>query len=106
MPDLAAGIVAEMGCALVEAMAAAQDPPEDEGGSGCKNKDGTPRECTPSENFNRCMDDVQDAYDQCVAQERGLLGEIACGLGFAIDAVGCVGEGLVETVLPINKVLK
>ena len=104
MPDMVADIVAEMSCALVETVAVAQDPPEEQDDSGCTNQDGSARECTTSENLKQCAEDARDAYDQCMGDARDFLDRLACRLGIGIDAAGCVSEGLTETILPIKKV--
>ncbi len=98
-------IAANLGCALTETVAVSQDPSEGQDGPGCTNRDGSARECTPSENIRQCADDLRDAFDQCMEDARDLLDRIACGLGAGIDGVGCVAEGLTDTVLPIKKVL-
>ncbi len=104
LPHMVADAAANLECALAETAAVAQDPPG-EGGSGCQNQDGTPRECTASENFKQCVDDSQDAFAQCLEDADGWVGKIACGVGAFLDSAECVGEGLTDTVLPIKKVV-
>lgn len=104
-PHLVADIAASLGCAMVETVAVAQDPPEGQDGSECTNQDGSGRGCTPSENLKQCAADISDAYEQCMGDARNFLDKISCGLGLGIDGVGCVAEGVVETILPIKKVV-
>lgn len=105
MPHMVAAIAANLDCALVETAAIAQQPPEEQGGSGCTNQDGTPRECTASEEVGQCAENARDAYEQCKKEAKGFAGRLACRVGLGIDALACIAEGALETILPFKKVI-
>lgn len=73
-----------LGLALVTALALGAGPLLAE----CTNRDGSSRNCTPSEQYRSCMDDAGDARAQCSAG-RGTRGRIACWGFWGFDAVGC-----------------
>lgn len=96
MPDAGADIAAIAGCALLEPAAgqAAQ-----EGGPECENKDGSPRDCTASEEFLQCAADAHDAVDQCHEDARNFVDHAFCEFGWTIDAMACIAD-LTEEVTP------
>lgn len=55
----------------------------------CTNRDGSSRECTPSEQYYQCMDRADDAHAQCRAGQRTTGGRIACRAFWGFDAAGC-----------------
>ena len=87
------------GCALLDLAAESQEP-GGEGGPECKNKDGTPRECTPSENLDQCGRDAVDAVRQCREAADTFMGDVFCELGYAGDAAACWREFMEELGLP------
>ena len=54
----------------------------------CTNRDGTERECTPSEQYYTCMDAADDALAQCSAGQSTRV-RIGCRLFWGFDAAGC-----------------
>ena len=101
MPNaVAVADVAEgLGCAVPETAAVAQEPQD---GPGCKNQDGSVRECTPSEELRQCSHDAVDAVRQCNEGARGLLERVGCELAYAIDIAACLGEVVEEAVKPFK----
>ena len=73
-----------LGLALVTALALGAGPLLAE----CTNRDGTSRDCTPSEKYYKCMDAADDALAQCSAGQN-TRGRIGCRLFWGFDAAGC-----------------
>ena len=82
-----------LGLALVTALALGAGPLLAE----CTNQDGTPRGCTPSEEYRSCMADADDARAQC-SSGQGLRGRIACWGFWGFDAAGC-SAGIYKAML-------
>ena len=100
MPHVVADVAADLGCVLAETVAVVQDTPG-EGGSECKNQDGSPRECTPSENLKQCAADAKDAVAQCHEESRYWPDHVFCEVGWAGDVLACMNEFRKEMGLPL-----
>ena len=74
-----------LGLALVTALALGAGPLLAE----CTNQDGTPRDCTPSEQYRSCMDDAADARAQCMGGLDSTRRRIACWGFWGFYAAGC-----------------
>lgn len=72
-----------LGLALVTALALGAGPLLAE----CHTMYGSPRECTPSELFDRCVGNADDAMAQCGG--RTFLDRAACGVRWGIDRAAC-----------------
>lgn len=104
--DAALEVASSLDCALLESTAASQEPGGEggEGGEGdpeCKNKDGSPRECTPSENLAHCGADARDAVGQCNDAAKTTMARVFCELGYAADAAKCWKGFLEELGVPL-----
>ncbi len=73
------------GIALVAALALSAGPLLAE----CQNRDGTARECTPSENYGKCQAAADDAHAQCLEDANGAMQRGSCHIGRGVDGVGC-----------------
>ena len=58
-------------------------------GTDCQMQDGTPRDCTPSEEIGACMNNGVDAYDQC-RSSGGSWNWVVCTDGWEIDFYSCL----------------
>lgn len=75
-----------LGLALATALALGAGPLLAE----CHTMDGSPRECTPSEEFQQCVDNAEDAFAQCEnSRSRTYLNKVGCSLSWAIDRASC-----------------
>jgi len=84
-----------LGLALATALALGAGPLLAE----CTNRDGTSRDCTPSEKYFSCMNAADDARAQCSAGQ-GTRGRIGCWLFWGFDAAGC--SATLYTAILIN----
>ena len=86
--------VSGIGFALVMTLALSAGPLLAE----CENQDGTPRDCTPSENARECVANANDARDQCIDASDGAWARGGCHIGRIGDGIGCAA-GFVGDVL-------
>ena len=86
--------VSGIGFALVMTLALSAGPLLAE----CQNQDGTDRECTPSENARECLANASDAHAQCLDAAEGFWQRVDCGIGRAVDHIGC-SAGMFEEML-------
>lgn len=90
--------VSGIGFALVMTLALSAGPLLAE----CQNKDGTARECTPSENATQCLDNANDAHSQCLDRAGSKWDRGSCHIGRGIDGVACaaglIGDTLGELI--------
>ena len=64
----------------------------------CQNQDGTPRDCTPSENATACLEDANDAHAQCLDQAASRWARGSCHIGRMFDGIGCAFDLASEIV--------
>ena len=105
LPDAVLDFAAIPGCAVPDPAAKSQEPPGSggggqEGGPECENEDGSPRECTPSENLDQCGRDAVDAVRQCNDAARNIFDRTVCEFGYAGDVAACWREYFAELGLP------
>ena len=86
--------VSGIGFALVMTLALSAGPLLAE----CQNRNGSGRNCTPSENARQCIADADDARDQCLSNSQGGLARGGCHIGRRIDGVGCAVGLIGDTV--------
>lgn len=56
----------------------------------CHTMYGSPRECTPSEEFHQCVNNAEDAFAQCESsRSRTYFNKVGCSLSWAIDRGSC-----------------
>ena len=77
--------VSGIGFALVMTLALSAGPLLAE----CQNRDGTERECTPTENWRKCKNNARDAYHQCYREAGSGLGRFGCAMGYDLDTGAC-----------------
>lgn len=81
-----------LGLALATALALGAGPLLAE----CYTMYGSPRECTPSEQFDRCLANADDAMAQCGG--RTFFSRAGCGMKWGVDRASC-GVDLVRNFL-------
>lgn len=77
--------VSGIGFALVMTLAFSAGPLLAE----CENLDGTPRDCTPSENWRTCRSNARDAYHQCYRGAKSGWGRFGCAMAYDLDTGSC-----------------
>ena len=74
-----------VGLALVVALALGAGPLL----ADCQNLDGTTRDCTPSENWRKCVGNARDAYAQCYGGAKTGIGRFLCAAAYDLDVGSC-----------------
>ena len=66
--------------------------------ANCMNQDGTPRDCTASENWGHCVDGARDAYNQCWDGTSNWFVRLGCAAGYDLD-IGACHAGFVKDIV-------
>ena len=74
---------------------------EEDQEDGCEDINGDERECTPSEEYDQCIEDADDAWFQCRLEADGFWEKYRCDVGGDLDRIACLAD-LLDAISPFN----
>ena len=83
------------------AVVALQVPPGEPGVPMCPDENGELQPCTPEQLLAKCVDEADDAYDEC-AEGAGFWGRMGCGVERGRSVTKCAIEYVEEVLIPSN----
>lgn len=98
--DAAAAAAFDSAPCMSAGVAAAAQHPGEPGVPMCPDENGELQPCTPEQLFAKCIEEADDAYDEC-AKDAGSWGRARCGFRHARDVVECTVDYVIDRLLPI-----